>query len=76
MAAGYSDAVVSFCEGLATFPRQGVSRDDIRPGLRVISYRRRVVIAYAELNDRVSIIGVFYGGRDFETALQEETAEE
>ena len=45
-------------------------RDDIRPGLRVINYKKRTVIAYAVLNDLVSILGVFYGGQDYETVLE------
>jgi toxin ParE1/3/4 len=46
-------------------------RDDIRPGLRITNYRKRAVIAF-EVDDalaRVSILGVYYGGRDFERAL-------
>jgi toxin ParE1/3/4 len=45
--------------------------DDIRPGLRITNYRKRAVIAF-EVDDalaRVSILGVYYGGRDFERAL-------
>jgi len=41
----YTNAVVKYCEGLATFPLRGTQRDDIRPGLRTTSYRRRTEIA-------------------------------
>ena len=46
-AARYVDSIVTFCEELAAFPLRGRARDDIRPGLRVIGYRRRVVVAIA-----------------------------
>ena len=66
----YTTAVVEYCEGLATFPLRGIPRDDIRPALRMTSYRRRTEIAYTAEDERVSIIGVFHGGRDYEAELQ------
>ncbi len=50
---------------------RGTMRDDIRPGLRITNYRKRAVIAFSVLGDTVAIIGVFYGGRDYEAALQD-----
>lgn len=70
-AARYTEAIVAYCETLTTFPQRGMPRDDIRPGLRITNYRRRAVIAF-EVDDasaRVSILGVYYGGRHFERAL-------
>ncbi|MDD2759590.1 MAG: type II toxin-antitoxin system RelE/ParE family toxin [Methylomonas sp.] len=66
----YTGAIVEFCEGLVMFPERGAIHDDIRQGLRVTNYKKRSVIAYAIDGDRVSIIGVFYGGQDYEAALQ------
>lgn len=37
IAAGYVDAIVAHCEGLAVFPLRGTARYDIRPGLRTMS---------------------------------------
>lgn len=68
-AARYTDAIVTYCETLAQFPHRGTARDDIRPGLRTIGYQKRVVIAFAVLGDTVAVLGVFYGGRDYETIL-------
>ncbi len=66
----YTRAIVSYCEGLNTFPHRGTCRDDIRQGLRVSNYKGRTVIAYDVTADLVSIIGVFYGGQDYETLFQ------
>ena len=65
--------MIESCEGLAIFPLRGVSREDIRPGLRVTHHRGRTVIAYAVDHDSrlVSILGVLYGGQDFTRALAE-----
>ncbi len=65
--------MIETCEGLTLFPIRGVSREDIRPGLRVTHHKGRTVIAYAvdqELR-RVSILGVLYGGQDLQRALAE-----
>jgi toxin ParE1/3/4 len=45
-------------------------RDDIRPGLRITNYKKRAVIAFAVDAEVVSIIGVYYGGQDYESVLQ------
>ncbi|MBP5060187.1 type II toxin-antitoxin system RelE/ParE family toxin [Pseudomonas chlororaphis] len=66
----YTDAIVTHCEELRTFPHRGNQRDDIRPGLRITNYRKRAVIAFAVDANQVSILGIFYGGQDFEAALQ------
>ncbi|MBB1160882.1 type II toxin-antitoxin system RelE/ParE family toxin [Piscinibacter sp. SJAQ100] len=69
----YTSAVIETCEGLALFPLRGVSREDIRPGLRVTHHGGRTVIAYAVDQEprRVSILGVLYGGQDLARALAE-----
>ena len=70
----YTSAIVETCESLSTFPGRGVAREDIRPGLRITNHKGRTVIAFA-VDDaalRVSIIGVFYGGQDYKTALASE----
>jgi len=67
----FTEAIVAHCEQLAVFPLRGTARDDIRPGLRTTGFRRRVVIAYAVLDETVTVIGVFYGGRDYESILSE-----
>ena len=48
-------------------------RDDVRPGLRITHYKKRTVIAFAVNAEQVSIIGMFYGGQDYETILQDDT---
>ncbi len=54
------------------FPHRGTRREDLRPGLRITNYKGRAVIAFGvdDATELVSILGVFYGGRDYETALQ------
>ncbi len=63
--------MIATCEGLALFPLRGVPREDIRPGLRVTHHKGRTLIAYAidEHTRTVLILGIFYGGQDYEGAL-------
>ena len=72
IAARYTDAVIVRCEALSTFPERGTARDDIRPGLRITSYRKRTVIAFTVDADRVAITGVFHSGQDYEAVLEPE----
>lgn len=66
----YTNAIVTHCEGLQTFPKRGACRDDIRPGLRITNYKKRTVIAFAVEMEQVSIIGIYYGGQNYEVDLQ------
>ena len=70
--ARYVDGIVAFCEGLTTIPLRGIRRDDVRPGLRITNYRKRVAIAFEVDGGRVNILGVFYGGQNYEAALLDE----
>lgn len=65
----YTQAIVAHCEELQYFPYSGVSREDIRPNLRITHYKKRTVIAFAIAGNQVSVIGVFYGGQDYEAVL-------
>jgi plasmid stabilization system protein ParE len=66
IAADYTEAIVRHCESLQTFPMRGAQRDDIRPGLRVVGFRRRVSIAFEIESHRVTILGIYYRGRRIE----------
>lgn len=68
----YVSTIIAYCETLETFPLRGAQRDDIRPGLRITNYKGRTVIALAVDASQVSILGVFYGGQDYVTALQDD----
>ena len=68
----YADAILDRCESLDSFPNRGTPRDDIRPGLRTIPFRRRVTIAFRVAADEVTILGIFSAGQDVGTLLREE----
>ena len=71
----FTDAIVNHCERFSEFPARAMRRDDIRPGLHITHYHGRVVIAFSVDKTAVSIVGIFYGGRDYETLLQPDVDE-
>lgn len=58
----YEQRIRSFCERLEYGSERGTRRDDIRPGVRVIGFERRVAVAFLVEPERVVILRVFYGG--------------
>ena len=68
----YTHAIITYCESFEQFPLRGTRRDDIRKGLRITNYKKRAVIAFDVDGDCVSILGIYYGGQDYEAVLQDE----
>jgi len=52
-AGDYVDGVISFIEGLETFPERGTVRESRITGLRIIGYRRSVSVAFSVRGDDV-----------------------
>jgi toxin ParE1/3/4 len=65
-------SIVDYCERLTASPNRGTKRNDLRPGLRIVGFKRRVTIAFSVSDTAVEILSVFYGGRSFESALTDE----
>ncbi len=60
------------CLKLGTFPERGSVRSHIRPGLRLIGYRRQASIAYVMVESDVLILRLFRRGADTEAILSED----
>jgi len=75
VAGAYIDRIEAACMALATFPRRGKRRDDIRPGLRTLGFERRATIAFRVMRTEVVIVRIFYGGQDYEPVLRSATGE-
>lgn len=60
---GYLGRIEAYCRTLSDFPERGTRRDDLRPGLRVVGFEKRVTIAFRVTSGRVTIYRVLYGGR-------------
>ncbi len=69
VAAGYLGRIEAFCANLSFASERGRRRDDIRPGLRILGFERRVAIAFSVWERSVTILRLFYGGVDWEAKL-------
>ena len=68
-AIGYVDRLETFCRGMAVAAERGQRREDIRSGLRIVGFERRITIAFTVAETRVTILRLFYAGRNWEGAL-------
>lgn len=68
------EAILDHIDSIPEFPRAGRARDDIRPGLRTTTHKKRTLIAYEvdESSDEIAlnILGVFAGGQNWKHALR------
>lgn len=70
VALAYVERLQGFRLRLGLASERGRRRDDVRSGLRVAGFERRVTVAFAVGVDDVTILRVFYGGRDWESAMR------
>ncbi len=63
------ETILSYCKRFWAFRHMGIRRNDIRPGLRIVNYKKRVTLALEVEEDRLSILGVFDSGQDYEMLL-------
>ncbi|WP_187970994.1 type II toxin-antitoxin system RelE/ParE family toxin [Aquibium microcysteis] len=68
-AVAYITRIEAYCAGFAEFPERGMRRDELREGLRVVGFERRVTIAFHVEPDRVVFDRILYGGRNMEGAI-------
>jgi plasmid stabilization system protein ParE len=69
-AIGYIDRIERHCTGFRFSAERGTKRDDLRPGLRIAGFERRVTIAFHVETSTVIIDRILYAGRDIKRALK------
>ncbi len=71
-AMSFVGSIFDDCDRFDVFPGRGVPRDDLRQGMRVVGFQRQatILIRVDEATKRVIILGVYYGGQDYEAALK------
>jgi toxin ParE1/3/4 len=65
-AIGYINRIEIYCLGFELAGERGTRRDDLRAGLRIVGFERRVTIAFHVDEAAVTIDRIFYAGRDVE----------
>lgn len=71
----FTTKLYQYCAGLAITPERGTLRNEIRPGLRTVGYRRRATITFHldHTARTVVILGIYYGGRNYADDFTSET---
>jgi toxin ParE1/3/4 len=65
VALNYIERLETYCAGFETSGERGQRRDDIRAGLRIVGFERRVAIAFTVSATEVTILRLYYGGQDW-----------
>ena len=67
----YIERLRTKCQDLETAPQRGQQRSDLMENLRVYPLDKKTVAAFVidEGKQMVSILNIFYGGRDYETIM-------
>lgn len=65
VALNYIERVMSYCAGFEIGGERGQRRDDLRPGLRVVGFERRIAIAFTVSSTEVTILRFYYGGQNW-----------
>ena len=66
----YIDRIEAYIYNFDIAAERGTRRDDIRPGLRIVGFERRLAVAFSVDRDRVIILGVFRSGQDWTSTLR------
>lgn len=62
----YTSRIETHAAKLAEFPERGTPRDDLVPGLRTTPYRRRTIIAYRVIGNKVEVLRLIHAGQDWD----------
>ncbi len=70
IALSYIERLEKYCRGFDLASERGHLREDVRPGLRIVGFERSVTIAFTVEDERVIILRIFYGGRNWSELMQ------
>lgn len=66
----YADRLRHWCSRMDLASERGQLRDDIRPGLRIVAFERRITVALVIEQETVTILRLFGAGRNWETEFR------
>lgn len=66
VAINYIGRIEKFCTQFDLASERGHAREDIRQGLRIIGFEKRLTIAFIVSDQAVTFLRIFYGGQNWE----------
>lgn len=61
----YVDRILDYLATFSHFPERGTLRNEIRPGLRIVGFEKRISVAFVVEEDCVTILRILYAGRNW-----------
>ena len=75
IAENFVNRIYDLCGTLGEFPLKGRARDDLKRGVRMLTFERKAVVIYRVLVGEVEVLNIFHGGRDWEAITSNEPDE-
>ncbi|MGB3899125.1 MAG: type II toxin-antitoxin system RelE/ParE family toxin [Mesorhizobium sp.] len=70
-ALSFIERIEAYCLAFDLASERGVLRDDIRPSLRVVGFRRTLTLAFSIDDDTVTFLRIFYAGKNWQSLFDE-----
>ncbi|MGO4570022.1 type II toxin-antitoxin system RelE/ParE family toxin [Rhizobium sp. 2YAF20] len=67
VARNYIARIRAFLAEFETFPERGTVRANVREGLRIVGFERRVSVAFVVEDSEVIVLRILYAGQEFES---------
>ena len=71
IALAFVERIEAYCLAFDLAAERGTRRDDIRPGLRTVGFERTLTLAFSVEDGTVTILRIFYAGRDWWSLFDE-----
>ena len=65
----YLERIQDYIEGFDLASERGALHDEVRPGLRIIGFERRLTIAFTTSDTEIRILRIFRAGQDWPSAF-------
>ena len=62
---------MAYCADFEASAERGQRRDDLRPGLRVVGFERRIASAFTVSATEVTVLRFYYGGQNWGASVPE-----
>lgn len=62
----YVNRIAAFLDGLQQSPMRGTIRSELRAGLRIVGFERRISVAFIVEETDVVVLRLLYGGRSLD----------
>ncbi len=66
----FTNRIKSRCDKVGNAPHGGALRPDLGTNLRLVPFEKSAVILYQVTDNKVEIVNIFYGGRDYDVLMR------